>query len=104
MRQRSRVRLLVCLAAGLAALGLHAVGEGAFGTLQLAEAQNVVATHADLVAGPVAARAEALARDEVDRPTVRLGSLLALGACAFALTAIGHHRLGVVLAGASPPH
>jgi len=95
--------LLVCLAAGLAVLGLHAYGEGAIGHLQLPEPQDVIAPHADVVAGTVATRIETLARDEAERPTLWFGSLFALGACALALMAVGHHRRGVVLAGALLP-
>jgi hypothetical protein len=95
-------RLLVCVAAVVAVVALHAYGERSLGGLQVSEPQDVIAVHADGVAGAVAFRTEQLTRDEAERSATRLGSLVALGGCALGLLAVGHRRRGVVLAGALP--
>ncbi|HEX2381962.1 MAG TPA: hypothetical protein VHI95_04970 [Acidimicrobiales bacterium] len=101
-----RFRLFVCLVAGLAAVGLHAYGDGggnALRALRLPEPQHVLAPHADSLVGTVATRAETLSRDAAKRPVLWFGSLFALGPCALALLAAGHHRRGIVLATATLP-
>jgi hypothetical protein len=95
-------RLLLLLAAALAVFGLHAYGASSVSVLRIADPQDVIAAHVDVVAGTVALRTETLARDDLERP-VQIGPLLALGACAIALLAAGHHRRGVVLSGAARP-
>ena len=96
-------RLLVCLAAVVAVVGLHASGERLVGGLQLDEPRHIIAVHADAVAGAIAFRTENVARDGTERPATWFGPLFALGACAIGLLAVGHRRRGVVLAGALPP-
>jgi hypothetical protein len=95
-------RLLVCVAAVVAVVGLHAYGERSLSGLQLFEPQDVFALHTDGVAGAVAFRTETLTRDEAERSATWFGSMFALGACALGLLAVGHRRRGVVLAGAEP--
>jgi len=99
----ARRRVLVSLLAGLAALGLHAYSDNTFFALQSPEPQHVLASRADTLAGTVATHAETLARDAAKRPGLWFGSLFALGPCALALLAAGHHRRGIVLARAMAP-
>jgi hypothetical protein len=94
--------LLVCVAAVVAVVGLHAYGEWSLGSLQVPQPQDVIAVHADAVTGSVAFRTETLTREAVDRTATWFGSLFALGACAIGLLAVGHRQRGVVLAGARP--
>jgi len=103
MLQGARRRLLVCLLAGLATVGLHAYSDDTFFALQSSEPQHVLASRADTLAGTVATRAETLARDAAKRPGLWFGSVFALGPCALALLAAGHHRRGIVLARAMVP-
>jgi hypothetical protein len=103
MWHSARLRLLVCLAAGLAAFGMQAYGSDPLRSLQLPEPQQVLASHGDAIAGTVATRAEPVARDEAKRFGPWFGPLFALGACALALLAVGHHRRGIVLASALAP-
>jgi len=103
MLHGARRRLLVCLLAGLAAVGLHAYSDDTYSALQSAEPQHVLASRPDTLAGTVATRAETVARDATKRPGLWFGSLFALGPCALALLAAGHHRRGIVLARAMVP-
>ena len=103
MRLSVRLRLIVCLAAGLAAVGLHAYGHGAVVGIRVTQPNHVVDAQADAIAGTVATRVETLVRDEVERPAGWFGALFALAAAAFASLSMGHQRRGVVLAGAIAP-
>jgi hypothetical protein len=95
-------RLLLCLAAALAVVGLHAHGDGTAAGPSLSGPDHVIAVHGDIVAGTVALRTESFVQDETKRPTKPLVSVFALGACAIALLAVGHHRR-VSIAGATRP-
>jgi hypothetical protein len=99
-----RLRLVVALVAGLAVVGLPTFSAPVIRALPLPPPQEVIAAHADVVAGTVAIRTETVARDEAERPARWFGPLFALGACALALRSAGHRRRGVVLAGAMAPH
>lgn len=94
------LRLLVCVAAVVAVVGLHAYGARSLGVLQSPEPHDVIVGHVDGVAGALVFRTEKPARDDVDRAATWFASLFALGASAIGLLAVGHRRQGVVLAGA----
>jgi len=95
-------RLLVCVAAVVALVGLHAYGERSFGGLRLSAPQDVIGVHADAVTSAAAFRTEKLTRNAVDRTATWFGSPFAVGACAIGLLAVGHRRRGVLLPGAVP--
>jgi hypothetical protein len=97
------LRFALCLAGVLAVVGLHAYGHAATGGPTLSGSDHVIAVHADVVAGTVALRTETLVQDGVKRAAKSLIPLFALGACAMALLALGHHRRDVLLPGATPP-
>ena len=103
MRLSGRLRLIVCLAAVLAAVGLHAYGHGAVAGIRVTQPAHVVDAQANAIAGTVATRVETLARDEAERPASWFGALFALAAAAFTSLSVGHRRRGVVLAGAIAP-
>jgi len=103
MRLSVRLHVIVCIAAGLAAVGLHAYGHGAVTGIRDAQPNHVVGAQANAIAGTVATRVETLAHDDAERPTSWFGALFALGAAAFASLSVGHRRRGVVLAGAIAP-
>jgi hypothetical protein len=97
------LRFVLCLAAALAVVGLHASIDGTASTPKLSGTDHIIAVHGDVIAGTVAFRTETLVQDEVQRSTKSWMPLFALAASAIALLAIGHHRRSVPLAGATQP-